>query len=310
MTMRRILAFALSALQVCVVATAKTDESKLPMKKRPTTTKTETKRSSAKEEKTQRIVKWSEPKTSNSPTAQASSSTPNVLTIYANGVRFEMVEVRGGTFRMGATSEQGGDACDNERPVHNVTLDSYYIGKTEVTQALWKAVMGSNPSHFQGDNLPVECVSWGDCQTFIEKLNALTGKSFRLPTEAEWEFACRGGNKSRGNKYSGSNDLNRVAWYGDNSGSRTHTVATKLPNELGIYDMSGNVWEWCADWYDGYSGKALSNPSGPTSGSGRVNRGGSWINFARFCRTSDRVGNHATRLASYLGLRLVVTIQR
>lgn len=306
MTMRRILAFALSALLVCVVATAKTDESKLPMKKRPTTTKTETKRSSAKEKKTQRTVKRSEQKTSNSPTAQASSSTPNVLTIYANGVRFEMVEVRGGTFRMGATSEQGGDACDNERPVHSVTLDSYYIGKTEVTQALWKAVMGSNPSHFQGDNLPVECVSWEDCQTFIEKLNALTSKSFRLPTEAEWEFACRGGNKSHGNKYSGSNDLNRVAWYGDNSGSRTHAVATKLPNELGIYDMSGNVWEWCADWYDGYSSKALSNPSGPTSGSGRVNRGGSWINFARFCRTSDRVGNHVTRLASYLGLRLVL----
>ena len=162
-----------------------------------------------------------------------------------NGVSFEMVRVEGGTFHMGATSEQKDEAWDREKPVHSVTLSSYYIGKTEVTQALWQAVMGSNPSNFKGSNLPVECVCWNDCQEFIQKLNSLTGRNFRLPTEAEWEFACRGGNNSRGYKYSGSNNLGSVAWYDDNSGGQTHPVATKAPNELGIYDMSGNVWEWC-----------------------------------------------------------------
>ena len=160
-----------------------------------------------------------------------------------NGVSFEMVRVEGGTFRMGATSEQEADDWDREKPVHSVTLSSYYIGKTEVTQALWKAVMGSNPSYFKSDNQPVENVSWNDCHEFIRKLNALTGQNFRLPTEAEWEFACRGGNNSRGYKYSGSNNLGSVAWYDGNSGNKTHPVGTKAPNELGIYDMSGNVWE-------------------------------------------------------------------
>ena len=150
-----------------------------------------------------------------------------------------MVYVSGGTFTMGATSEQGSDAYDWEKPAHSVTLSGYYIGKYEVTQELWKAVMGSNPSRFKGDNLPVEQVSWDDVQEFLRKLNAMTGKRYRLPTEAEWEFAARGGNSSRGYKYSGSNSLGSVAWYYDNSGSRTHAVGTKSPNELGIYDMSG-----------------------------------------------------------------------
>ena len=191
-----------------------------------------------------------------------------------NGVSFEMVRVEGGTFRMGATSEQEDEADDDEKLVHSVTLSSYYIGKTEVTQALWQAVMGSNPSHFKGADLPVEFVTWNECQEFIQKLNRLTGSNFRLPTEAEWEFACRGGNNSRGHKYSGSNDIDNVAWYWDNSGRKTHPVATKAPNELGIYDMSGNVWEWCADWYGGYSSSAQTNPKGPYGGSGRVYRGG------------------------------------
>ena len=229
-----------------------------------------------------------------------------VLTI--KGVRYEMVWVRGGTFRMGATSEQGSDAYYDEKPVHSVTLSGYYIGKTEVTQALWKAVMGSNPSEFKGDDLPVERVSWYDCQEFIRELNALTGQNFRLPTEAEWEFACRGGNNSRGYKYSGSNYINDVAWYGGNSGCKTHPVATKLPNELGIYDMSGNVDEWCSDWYGygGYTSGAQTNPKGPYDGLGRVHRGGSWIYGVGRCRSSIRGHYYPTFRGNYLGLRLAL----
>ena len=225
-----------------------------------------------------------------------------------NGVSFEMVRVEGGTFRMGATSEQGSDAYDWEKPVHSVTLSSYYIGKTEVTQALWKAVMGSNPSSFKGDNLPVECVSWDDCQEFIQKLNSLTGRNFRLPTEAEWEFACRGGNNSRGYKYSGSNNLGSVAWYVGNSGNKTHPVGTKAPNELGIYDMSGNVFEWCSDWFDwyaNYTSNSQANPSGPQSGAGRVNRGGSYFRVGS-CRSSDRGRDDPASRIHFLGLRLAL----
>ena len=233
--------------------------------------------------------------------------TPKIKTFYANGVPFEMVEVRGGTFRMGATSEQGCDAYDWEKPVHSVTLSGYYIGKTEVTQVLWEAVMGSNPSRFKGDYLPVEYVSWDDCQEFIEKLNYLTGQNFRLPTEAEWEFACRGGNNSRGYKYSGSNYIDNVAWYDGNSGGKTHPVATKSPNELGIYDMSGNVWEWCADWYGDYSSGAQTNPKGPYDGSVRVIRGGCWDYGVGRCRSSNRGGGDpANRGSDGLGLRLAL----
>ena len=223
-----------------------------------------------------------------------------------NGVSFEMVRVEGGTFRMGATSEQKDEAWDGEKPVHSVTLSSYYIGKTEVTQALWQAVMGSNPSGFKGADLPVECVSWDDCQEFIQKLNSLTGRNFRLPTEAEWEFACRGGNNSRGYKYSGRNKLGSVAWYNGNSGGKTHPVGTKTPNELGIYDMSGSVWEWCNDWYGSYTANSQANPTGPQSGSGRVRRGGSWFNDARSCRSSNRNGNYPPDRCNFLGLRLAL----
>ena len=225
-------------------------------------------------------------------------------TLTVNGIKYIMVWVEGGTFRMGATSEQGSDANSDEKPVHSVNLSGYYIGKTEVTQALWRAVMGSNPSHFKGDNLPVECVSWNDCQEFIRKLNALTGQNFRLPTEAEWEFACRGGNNSRGYKYSGSNYIDNVAWHWDNSGKKTHPVATKSPNELGIYDMSGNVLEWCSDWKGDYSSGAQTNPKGPYDGSNRVNRGGDWGNSAWICRSSDRGGSSPDRRDSIFGLRL------
>ena len=218
-----------------------------------------------------------------------------------NGVSFTMIAVEGGTFQMG---EQGSGAGDNEKPVHSVTLSDYYIGETEVTQELWEAVMGSNPSNFKGSKKPVEKVSWNDCQEFITKLNNLTGKNFRLPTEAEWEYAARGGNKSQGYKYSGSNTRGNVAWYYDNSGSKTHDVKTKQANELGIYDMSGNVWEWCQDWYGSYSSSSQTNPTGPSSGSDRVCRGGCWSNAAILSRVSFRSYNSPGSRGSGLGLRL------
>ena len=227
-------------------------------------------------------------------------------TITVNGVSFEMIYVEGGSFDMGATYEQGSDADSDEKPVHRVTLSDYYIGKCEVTQELWEAVMGSNPSHFKGAQNPVERVSWNDCQEFVSRLNSLTGRTFRLPTEAEWEYAARGGNKSRHYKYSGSNNIFDVAWHDGNSGSSTRAVGTKTANELGIYDMSGNVWEWCSDWYGFYSAGAQTNPQGPSSGSNRVLRGGSWSNYARRCRVSNRSNFAPVNSDSRNGLRLVL----
>ncbi len=225
-----------------------------------------------------------------------------------NGVEFKMIFVEGGTFTMGATSEQGDDASNNEKPAHQVTLSNYYIGETEVTQALWKAVMGSNPSYFKGDNLPVENVSYIDVKEFILKLNQKTGKTFRLPTEAEWEYAARGGKKSKGYKYSGSNNIDDVAWYEGNSNNKTHPVKTKRPNELGIYDMSGNVWEWCSDKYGAYSSSSQTNPTGPSSGSNRVFRGGSWHLNAWICRASARINDSLSFLNYGLGIRLALAL--
>ncbi|MBO6051415.1 MAG: SUMF1/EgtB/PvdO family nonheme iron enzyme [Bacteroidales bacterium] len=229
-----------------------------------------------------------------------------------NGVSFTMKYVEGGTFRMGATSEQGSYVFDDEKPVHMVTVSDFCMGETEVTQALWKAVMGSNPSAFKGDDLPVEEVSWNDCQEFIRKLNALTGKTFALPTEAQWEYAARGGNKSRHCKYAGSNTIGDVAWYRENcydKGSSspdygTHPVKGKQSNELGLYDMSGNVWEWCEDWYGSYSSSSQTNPTGPSSGSDRVYRGGSWDYGAGRCRVSSRSFNAPDDRYIILGFRL------
>lgn len=239
-------------------------------------------------------------------TEQKTESAPQLgsQTFTVNGVKFTMVPVEGGTFTMGATSEQGSDALEGEYPAHQVTLSDYYIGQTEVTQALWKAVMGSNPSDSKGDNLPVEQVSWDDCQVFIQKLNQLTGKQFRLPTESEWEYAARGGRKSRGYKYAGGNDIGLVAWHTGNSGNETHTVATKQANELGVYDMSGNVEEWCSDWYDGYQSSSQSDPQGPSLGSDRVGRGGSFFFNARYCRVSNREYYTPDFRSFDLGLRL------
>ena len=227
-------------------------------------------------------------------------------TFNVGGVEFTMVYVEGGTFMMGSNDA---DADDDEKPVHQVTLSDYYIGETEVTQALWKAVVGSNPSSFKGDNLPVEEVSWYDCQDFIGRLNQITGENFSLPTEAQWEFAARGGDDSKGYKYSGSNNPDAVAWYEDNAcyvqDCGTRPVATKQPNELGIYDMSGNVWEWCSDWYGSYSSAAVTDPAGPSSGSIRVYRGGSWLSFATYFCCTNRSHYAPSNTFSDLGLRLV-----
>jgi len=184
-------------------------------------------------------------------------------------------------------------------------LSSYYIGETEVTQELWQAVMGKNPSkNKKGTNLPVEQVSWEECQEFVSRLNTLTGQQFHLPTEAQWEYAARGGNKSQGYKYSGSHALEHVGWYMDNSRKKTHPVKIKSPNELGIYDMSGNVWEWCQDWYGSYSSGAQTNPTGAYSGSYRVIRGGSWFNSASYGRSSRRIYYTPSNRINNLGLRL------
>jgi sulfatase modifying factor 1 len=220
----------------------------------------------------------------------------------------EMILVEGGEFEMG---ESEPDAEDWEKPVHVVNIPSFFIGKYPVTQKLWQFVMGDNPSDFKGEDRPVENVSWDDTQIFLEKLNALTGKVYRLPTEAEWEFAARGGNKSEGYLYSGSDRITEVGWYRENSENKTHPVGQKPANELGIYDMSGNVWEWVEDqWH-------LNYRDAPTDGSAwvdreeeahRVRRGGSWMHRTRICRISIRYNNSPGSRSSYIGLRLVLSL--
>ncbi len=234
---------------------------------------------------------------------------PSKQTFTVKGVEFKMIKVEGGTFSMGATSEQGSDAYDDEKPVHSVTLSDYYIGETEVTQELWEAVMGSNPSCFKGDNqLPVERVSWDDCQEFIKELNRLTGKEFRLPTEAEWEYAARGGKYSKDYvyKYSGSNDADEVACYWRNSDRTAHSIKTKKANNLGLYDMSGNVYEWCNDWYGDYQRYSQTNPTGPSEGDYRVLRGGCWYRSDRDVRVSLRDGSTPGDRDNGYGLRLAL----
>ena len=278
---------------------------------------------------------------SHSITMQAMRKDEETFTV--NGVSFTMKLIEGGTFQMGSNDS---DAKSDEKPVHKVTLSSYYIGETEVTQALWKAVMGSNPSYFKGDNLPVERVSWNDCQEFIRKLNQKTGKSFRLPTEAEWEYAARGGAKT--SLYNGENiiisgennspNLDALAWYGGNCGRNytreegcdvsngydisgwdekqysdskggTHPVKKKQPNAYGLYDMLGNVWEWCSDWcrHDYYGESSLVNPQGPSSSVVRVLRGGSWRHSAGSCRVSNRGGGNPGIAGNHSGFRLCLS---
>ena len=232
------------------------------------------------------------------------------LNFNVNGVQFRMKYVEGGSFMMGAPDDDD-EAWGDEKPAHKVTLDSYYIAETQVTQELWQAVMGSNPSYFKGDiHRPVENVSCNDYQEFIKKLNSLTGKTFSLPTEAQWEYAARGGKNSKGYRFSGSNDIGSVAWYDGNASSTTHPVAQKHANELGLYDMTGNVWEWCLDWFDSnyYVNSPQNNPQGPSSGVFRVLRGGSCYNDPGICRVSFRDGSNPDYHHDNGGLRLSLPV--
>ena len=232
-------------------------------------------------------------------------SSGNTWTDPVTGMVFKWVA--GGCYDMGCGAWT--DSCDDdELPVHEVCVDGFWIGKYEVTQGQWQQIMGSNPSYFErGDNYPVEQVSWDDCKNFINTLNAQSGSTFRLPTEAEWEYAARSGGQEE--KYAGGDDLDSLGWYGDNSGDKTHEAGTKAPNGLGIYDMSGNVWEWCSDWYayDYYANSPVDNPQGPSSGSYRVGRGGSCLDRALRCRAAGR--NYFTPAIGHrnLGFRLVLS---
>lgn len=242
-------------------------------------------------------------------TAPVVAPKSEVSPFSVGSVSFRMVKVKGGSFVMGATPEQLGEATAEEKPAHKVSLPDYWIGETEVTQALWTAVMGSCPSQLQmkGDSLPVACVSWKDCQQFISKLNALTGKTFRLPTEAEWEFAARGGVESKGYKYSGGNTLDEVSRCDVYASDLYYNVASYRPNELGIYDMSGNVAEWCEDWYGAYAEGEQTSPKGPKTGEVRVSRGGGGTLGAPFFRVSSRDGGAPDRWFYHVGLRLVTS---
>lgn len=228
---------------------------------------------------------------------------------YAQVPAIEMIHVEGGVFLMGCTDKHS-DCSVNEAPAHPVKLSGYYIAKYEVTQELWMAVMGGkNPSKVIGDSLPVTRVSWYDAQTFIGKLNELTGKKYRLPTEAEWEFAARGGQLSHNYNYSGSNELEEVAWCKKNSGNVPHAVGTKKPNELGLYDMSGNVCEWCFDGYDTYewnSTKILENPTGYNLSQSKVYRGGCWTSYWDVCRVSTRTPQTPNAKFNFVGFRLAM----
>jgi formylglycine-generating enzyme required for sulfatase activity len=234
--------------------------------------------------------------------AKVSLGIPDIFTL--NGVRFKMIKVEGGTFKMGSPKNDS-DSYDNEKPQHDVTLKEFYIGETVVTQALWKAVMKGNPPFFSGkDELPVENVSYYDITGFLAQLNdklkdQLHGKKFALPTEEQWEFAARGGVKSKGYKYSGSNDITQVAWYDNNSSSRTHPVRKKAPNELGIYDMSGNVWEWCDSYW-------RNNYNANQNRSNRIIRGGCWGNVARTSRVAYRSYGAPGNRFNSVGFRLVL----
>ena len=240
----------------------------------------------------------------------------------AFGINMRMIYVEGGTYTMGCTSEQGGECESDESPNRQTTVSSYYIGMLEVTQTQWEKVMGTSiyqqrdrantewPMRGVGPEYPMYYVSWEEAKEFCARLSRQTGKTYRLPTEAEWEYAARGGKKNEGTKYSGGWSIDDVAWYGGNSGSSTHPCGTKRSNALGIYDMSGNVWEWCEDWYaNAYLQYDNNNPKGASSGSCRVNRGGSWNYIAGGCRVSYRNVNTPSDRYRHLGFRVVLVLQ-
>ncbi|RJR26659.1 MAG: formylglycine-generating enzyme family protein [Desulfobacteraceae bacterium] len=230
-----------------------------------------------------------------------------VKTFTANGVSFKMIRMPAGEFPMGSSSGEPGRENDEIQHRVRITKD-YWLGETEVTQELWKAVMGSNPSHFSkcGEDCPAENVSWHDCVEFINKINGIvSGGGFRLPTEAEWEYACR--SKGRSERYCGGNDPEANGWFEKNSGGKTHPVKRKKPNAMGFYDMSGNVWEWCSDWYGEYPEGLAIDPKGPDAGGGKVNRGGAYHNGAGFLRAANRDGDNPSVRSDRIGLRLART---
>lgn len=258
------------------------------------------------------------PQASQSPQPSVQSQTQQYYVEDAGcGLNMRMIYVEGGTFQMGATPEQGSDAASDEKPVHSVTLEGYYIAECEVTQEQWQKIMGTTiyqqrdkantewSIEGNGPNYPMYYVSWHEAQKFCGILSEITGKTYMLPTEAQWEYAARGGNKSKGYKYSGSNYVETVAWYSSNGGSTNHPVKGKKANELGLYDMSGNVYEWCYDWYDSYSASSQSNPTGASSGQYRVLRGGSWGGSASYCRISNRHYSTPTFRFNDNGFRVV-----
>ncbi len=248
------------------------------------------------------------------------SSSPSPSQSYTEtawNINMKMVWVEGGDFLMGCTSEQGSSCNTDEQNVRRVTVDGYYIAMVEVTQSQWEKVMGTTiyqqKSKTGGSNVygtgpdyPMYYVSWEEAMDFCRQLSQKTGRKYTLPTEAQWEYAARGGKNPDGTKYAGRSSVDAVAWYDGNSGSSTHPVATKQPNALGLYDMSGNVWEWCRDWYSaGYAGYDTNNPQGPESGSYRVYRGGSWNGDASGCRVSFRTDCTPSYRDNFLGFRVV-----
>ncbi len=235
----------------------------------------------------------------------------------AFGINMKMIYVEGGTFTMGCTGEQGSECEDDESPNRRTTVSSFYIGMLEVTQSQWEAVMGTtiyqqkakanaSNTYGTGADYPMYYVSWEEAKEFCLRLSRQTGKTYRLPTEAEWEYAARGGNKNEGTKYSGGWSMGSVGWYDGNSNNSTHPCGTKMGNALGIYDMSGNVWEWCEDWYGPYLAYDTDNPKGASSGSYRVFRGGSWHSYAESCRVSDRGMNSPGDRCYNRGFRVVL----
>ena len=231
------------------------------------------------------------------------------VNIYLNDIVLKMLPVEGGTYMMGHGKNDGTRYhCESAEPAHRVTVSDFYLGQFEVTQKLWNAVMDANPSKWQdNDSLPVESVSWNDVQVFVARLSQVTGYRFRLPTEAEWEYAARGGKKSKGYAYPGTTlGLADYAWLGSNSGNRTHPVGRKLPNELGFYDMGGNVWEWCSDWAAPYTPDEQHNPQGPTTGENKIARGGCMISPSWGCAVSDRCWYLPDHGYGFYGFRLAL----
>ncbi len=236
---------------------------------------------------------------------------PTITVSLPSGQVIDFILVEGGEYFMGDDNGR----YDWEKPAHRVKVSSFYIGQYPLTQSLWQVITGENPSEFKGENRPVDNVSWNDVQDFIIKLNEQTGQQFRLPTEAEWEYAARGGKYSQGYTYSGSDQLKQVGWYEENSNGETHEVGLMLANELGVYDMSGNVWEWCADWFgEKYYEKCridgvVENPHGPGSSGDRVIRGGSYFYSRMYCRATDRYWDRPGDRRNSFGFRLVLLPQ-